>query len=244
MTPAKAKILLEGNTNNRKIKGTTVRIYTDLMKRGLWKYNGQPIVTSNNQRLLDGQHRLLACVAANVSFDTEFIIDVASDTFDTIDCGAKRTFSDILSINKESDVKNKARVARVYYLYENGLNLKSGVPNTILNEFYYDNNIRISRACVGLNKFRNLYNPSIIGLAKIITTKEYVVKSDEFFDKLASGANLEYNDPILVLRNKLISITIKKADIRETSLRLILRAWTLSLKGKKITQLRITNSMK
>lgn len=64
ITPEKAKTLLVMNTKNRKLSRKLVQKYASDMAAGRWPYNGDPIRVSVSNVLLDGQHRLEACIAA------------------------------------------------------------------------------------------------------------------------------------------------------------------------------------
>ena len=61
ITPAQAKKLLERNTNNRPVSKPHVKFLCGVIRRGEWKLNGDAI-RFNSERLVDGQHRLAACI--------------------------------------------------------------------------------------------------------------------------------------------------------------------------------------
>src|SRR6266436_2872367 len=48
------------NVMNRTIRQSDVTNWADIMRRKQWKPNGQPIIISDENTLLDGQHRLWA----------------------------------------------------------------------------------------------------------------------------------------------------------------------------------------
>jgi len=63
ITPQQARHWLEHNNNhNRHLNPTTVKKYASDMREGNWQMNSMPIVFSDTGQLLDGQHRLAACV--------------------------------------------------------------------------------------------------------------------------------------------------------------------------------------
>ena len=59
ITPEMAETMLEWNDRNRPIEAGKVKRFAQAMVEGRWPYTGQTISFSK-QRLLDGQHRLLA----------------------------------------------------------------------------------------------------------------------------------------------------------------------------------------
>lgn len=95
VTPTIAKEWLRHNTLNRPIRKRYVESMADSMKRGEWAVTHQPVALNGN-RLLDGQHRLLAVIESGLqSVKMAVIKDADPDTFDTIDIGARRSHSDI-----------------------------------------------------------------------------------------------------------------------------------------------------
>jgi len=90
ITPEMAKEILENNhADQRKIKESRVRKYAEEIAIGAWIINGETIVISENGRLLDGQHRVLAVIRANEPIRTLLVENVPEqqngyDTFATI----------------------------------------------------------------------------------------------------------------------------------------------------------------
>lgn len=103
ITPERAKELLDrtadAGVNNRKASSKTVSRYADEIKNGKWKLNSESIKLDENGYVLDGQHRLLACIQANTPFQTIVMKGVPRDTFDTIDCGRARTGTQVLRMS-------------------------------------------------------------------------------------------------------------------------------------------------
>jgi hypothetical protein len=89
ITPQIASGMLEGNTNNRNPVKSRLETYARDMKNKRWRLTGDPI-KFNGQRLLDGQHRLLACILANTSFKTAVARGVAETAHAAIDVGQGR----------------------------------------------------------------------------------------------------------------------------------------------------------
>lgn len=100
VTPELASAWLALNTDNRKLRPTHVRALSDAMKRGEWMVNHQPVAL-NGTRLLDGQHRLTALIKSGLPYvEMSVITGAPSDSFKTIDIGAKRGIGDILRADK------------------------------------------------------------------------------------------------------------------------------------------------
>lgn len=95
ITPWKALELLEHNVNNRPINKNRVKMYADDMRNGGWFENGESIVITESGNLVDGQHRLMALVEANVTatFVVATIPDKNARNFDN---GRSRNTNDAL----------------------------------------------------------------------------------------------------------------------------------------------------
>jgi len=96
ITPEMAKQFLERSQGNRGIRTKTKLIaYRKDMERGAWIYNGDAIRFSYEGVLLDGHHRLTACVESGCSFESD-IVKVPASSVGTMDRGAPRSTADIL----------------------------------------------------------------------------------------------------------------------------------------------------
>ena len=102
ITPKMAQAFLDKTVDsgivNRKISQKSVNQYAEAMKNGNWKLNGESIAFDENGFLLNGQHRLMACIQANTPFLTDIATNVPRDTFDTFDCGRTRSAGQVLQI--------------------------------------------------------------------------------------------------------------------------------------------------
>lgn len=98
ITPSYAKYLLESNTINRSPSSKTIEKYSRDMMSGNWDSNGSAITLAEDGTLVDGQHRLMACIKANTPFETIVVTGVDKGAFKTVDCGRKRSVADVLKI--------------------------------------------------------------------------------------------------------------------------------------------------
>lgn len=117
MTPAKAAILLKGNTKNRNANLNHVDFLSEQMSRGKWKLNGQSIVVGKDGTLLDGQHRLMAIVKSESTIETIVCRNVATDAIATIDTGKSRNAGDVFSLNGTKNSNQLASVAKIIYTW-------------------------------------------------------------------------------------------------------------------------------
>ena len=98
ITPQMAEQMLEKNIANRKVNQANVNRIASDMATGNYKVNGETIKISPNGEILDGQHRLLACVKSGMAFQTYVVYDVERETVGTIDMGKGRSVADSLNV--------------------------------------------------------------------------------------------------------------------------------------------------
>jgi len=100
MSPEFASILLNKNDSNRNIRKNHVQMLSGMMKRGEWVLSPQGVIVhSASGRLLDGQHRLSAVVAAGVSVPMMIFYTEDEGIFKVLDQGVKRSTGDIFSVH-------------------------------------------------------------------------------------------------------------------------------------------------
>lgn len=122
ITPSMAEKLLEGNTNNRNISKLQVDRLAKDMKAGNWQFNGETIKVANDGTLLDGQHRLKACVISGTPFETAIVYDLPKNAIESIDTGRRRGDNDILKIKGFISSRELVTVVKRLILAEQGVN--------------------------------------------------------------------------------------------------------------------------
>lgn len=98
ITPEMAAKMLENNPANRPIRKFHVEKIARDMKAGRWQVNGDAIRLNCDGSLIDGQHRLSACVMSATPFESVVISGLPSNVRATIDGGAKRSHGDRLNM--------------------------------------------------------------------------------------------------------------------------------------------------
>ncbi len=107
ITPQMAVDMLKKNTENRKLRESTIETYATDMRNGDWVLTHQGIAFDNDGKLIDGQHRLYAIIRANVPVET--LVTTGSQGHMNIDTQIKRTPTDILGIEK-----NKVAIVKMW----------------------------------------------------------------------------------------------------------------------------------
>ena len=94
--PEVAAAYLLSNTVNRKIRPDRVHAYAAAMTAGKWAMTGDPIVFDADGKLIQGQHRLSACVMAEQPFTTAVMRGAGADAYAVMDSGMARQASDVI----------------------------------------------------------------------------------------------------------------------------------------------------
>jgi len=199
ITPEYAKELLErtkaAGVLNRKTSSRTVEIYANEMRSDRWKLNSESIKLDENGYVLDGQHRLLACIQAGCPFQTLVNSDVPRDTFDTIDCGRVRTGTQVLQmsgvqyhtvitgiINGMNEFRNCGHLA---------LKDRRLTPSAVLEEYNtrpadYDDAARVAMRCITES---HAMTPKTVGTLYFALVHDNGVskeKAEQFFTQINS----------------------------------------------------------
>lgn len=99
VTPEIARAWLERNEGNRKISRSHVSQLARDMRAGKFPFNGIPIQFDRTGKMINGQHRLLACIEADTDIDVLVVYGLPPEVQETIDIGARgRTAADILKM--------------------------------------------------------------------------------------------------------------------------------------------------
>lgn len=120
ITPELAEEMLKRNTHNRPISNPYVTKLSKEMASGNWQLNGQSINFTTTGVLLDGQHRLKACIKAGVPFTTVVAGGFSEDTFKTTDCGRGRNLGQLIGVEEKAYYQAASAVLRNYVMFTDG----------------------------------------------------------------------------------------------------------------------------
>lgn len=224
ITPEIAKTMLGENVNNRRISRDNVNLFAREIRNGEWRFNGEAIKFGKDGRLLDGQHRLLAVIAADKPLTTLVIRGLEDETQQTMDSGKTRTLGDVLTLRGE---KNSTRGEIISFI---------------------DQTPQLADVLAASRAFRSQSGDMLTSsmFASLWWTFAHIDTdaANRFFMSLASGANLQADDPILILRNTLMAQPHKAGrsarDNRVRIAALTIKAWNKWRKGKPLRQLKFS----
>jgi len=234
ITPTLAEIMLDGNSDNRKVKNYVLSEVIQDIKQGRWELNGETIIVASDGFLNDGQHRLMACIETGRSMETLVAFGLPRASRFTVDMGKPRTTQEFMGMQGVKNANNVASVIRMYDCYERGVFNRRGPwqTRTYLLDFYNEHAEELEHATshAQVTIARSLGLPSY-AFTYLILRKINPEECEWFFQRLADGANLERTDPILIARNHLIQGDRLEVHHRAALLFMYWNAWR---KGRSI----------
>lgn len=245
ITPGVAQLWLNYNTHNRKTRQSLINSLTDDIKAGSWILDGNPIrfgLRNGSVFLVDGQHRLRAIVAANISVPSIVVSGLSVAAQDVADTGARRSFSDRLMLNGITNARHTASLVRKVWQFQNG-SLRTGYTQPTHTQLWKllgtmpDVQVDVRRGMAVNSALRGPIG--VYGMSSYLFRRINEEDAKDFFEKLTTGSMLSEGDPILLLRNKLAQNAVAKAKINEVEIAaLMIKSWNAYRKGENRVNLR------
>lgn len=246
VSPAMAAEWLTKNESNRSQRSRGRMAYGRDMDANGWKLTGDTIKFDWYDRLIDGQHRLEACVRTGMPFETFVVWGVDPEAQNYVDTGMGRSFRDQLQMRGIKDPGTISALTRRVFLWEPPFNerldfSRERVTERELGETL-DQHPELFDCASFVESFRKKSDVSRSLLAFIywILSQANGEAAAEFMSKLITGAGLEEDDPILLLRERIASE--KGNDNRKYQTRvmwLAVCAWNRWMEGKRISKIQL-----
>lgn len=248
ITPELAKRYLEHNIGNRPIDMVLVKAFAEDMKNGRWLPTTDDIGFDVNGRCINGQHRLTACVLGGVPFSVGVKRNLPEQSFTVIDKGRRRSLAQTLQLMGLSSAHNIVAIWHMHLYYVNSgdkalnMHIIKTFSDAEKQEQILANNDRLqntwSKVASAYKKY-GLITPGILGGLHFTVSRTMPKQADEFVERLGSGVDLEVNDPILILRNRLT----RRADERNKERHEVLMAyyakvWNAFVTGTPMRQIK------
>jgi len=223
-----ANEILNRNTKNRKVVNSNYSFIKDQIQNDEFVLNGSSIVVAEDGVLLDGQHRLLALSETDKKIEVVLVENIPNSAMATIDTGAVRKASDVLSINGITNSKNVAAVIR-NVVEEFGAkrklaeNKKGSVKLSNKEVVEYSKNLIFHDS---LDFVTTLYNGNIRVISPaqaaafyILFSREDKQKARSFVRELFTGKMEFISNSAQLLRNRLVDNKMRKISLAEATLR-------------------------
>jgi hypothetical protein len=207
ITPQKAYQYLETMDGNRAVRQSKVDQYEQMMRRGLWRLTHQGIAFHKDGRLVDGQHRLWALIAAGLTIKMMVSYGLTDEDVLALDGGLARDYAD----NAHYQGWDGDRMVQpiLKWLVQGTAERSHPVPSAIVHKWYEFHQKAVEYAMevqrtARPNKKR-LTAPACAGIAKAFyeVDKELL---DRFFETLRTGQlQFETDSAATVFRDAMLS---------------------------------------
>jgi hypothetical protein len=244
LTPEWAQDLLTRNSTNRPVNKSLIERITNDILGDRWKFNGEPIIVADSEKLLDGQHRCMAVIKSGRAIKTMLVYGVPEDRFDSIDKGASRSNSDILGAARMQYHNHLAAAAAIVYGIQNRLLAWKFTNQFGILEYLKENPglIRSVQYIVPMTHNRRFINASVATALHYLMCKKDSAHADEFWRKVITGDSVSEGDPEYWIREKLIAYHSKVDSVRRRDDRITKRhlaclcvlAWNKSRKSQQM----------
>jgi hypothetical protein len=224
ITPQLARQWLDSTDHSiqRRLSSDHVAYLAKEMKNGHWDLNGQPIQIDKSGNVVNGQHRLNACIESNTPFTSLVVFNVETSAIKTIDEGARaRGISDFLDIryNAKHSVTAASAIKTIVFwdagwrksTHHSSSGTATKTPKLSPAEteaFIKENPGFFDFICEASSLHQagdNLVSKSLFCGLLWLVERENPVHARSFFTKLSLSTDLSKGSPVLFLRNWLKS---------------------------------------
>lgn len=248
ITPERAAAWVLRNVQNRGLSPTLVNCYARDMRDGRWQVNGESICFDQEGNLLNGQHRLWACIEAGVPFMTVVTRGLPSVARDSMDQGRSRKAADILKMHGYNNVSKLSGAARFLLV------VKTGMLNSTARHMHTG---RMSNAEItGLVERHPALVDSVMltaqarGISQSQLSGIHFVgkhllgepdKADAFVNVFVTGVPSYPNDPAHRFRERNLTVRSRmvRAPVETIAFFSGMRAWNAFRKGEELLKFQV-----
>lgn len=200
--PADAQRWLGALRHPRPVRPSLMRAYARDMITGHWQLNGVPLIFDRGGRLLDGQTRLEACIAAVRGFRTLIVENVGPEAFVTIDNTRHRALGAILGLRQETGGAILAStlifVWQYYFNSRDNLRFRPSVPELL---YILEARPQIREELALAKTYRAVIRPSVATALLHLGGRVDRSLTQAFLDDLANEALSDPSHPAVAFRN-------------------------------------------
>jgi hypothetical protein len=238
ISPEEAAVIWQSrNRLNRPIVDRIVNQYARDMAQGRWQVSGQGIIFDCQGKLVDGHHRIKACIEANVPFITLVVRNVDERAVMVQDIGAQRTAGQIAHMTGTPACSIACAAARLFLLYQkNGCaTLQGGYHQPSkpeILEIVASEPVIIEAGQFG-KRLAKLMNPSVGALLAFLFLKANRAAAVEFLESLIDGNDLPSDSSVFQFRSRLLNAKLLRQKLGYPMMvGLGIKAWNLFLEKK------------
>ncbi len=239
VTPDIALAWLTANVANRNLSKATVVKYANDMANGAWELTGDPIRFDIDGNLIDGQHRLHACILADTPFETSVIYGLDPHIQDVIDGGRARRAGDVLSIRGFTKSKAVAAVATLIVTEGSNTSRSKGSISTSDVLCVLDEHPKLTHYVLAGKALPRGIPPSFVSYIYYVGSvplKQQDIAA-AYVETMKNGTPSYKNDPVHKLRERLLRMRSDNVhhQNRYYLLQAFKHAWNLRVEERPVT---------
>ena len=242
ITPDIANAWLERDAKNRKLQSHVISKYARDMKSGAWQVTGDAVRFDMHSNLLDGQHRLKACVQSDAPFETFVIYGLPPETQDVMDIGKLRSPADMFTLMGLHNTNTLAGALRILVAERDGVRQKSFALSSAEIKSAHSRHPKITRFLPTGGMLPKGIAPSQVGYLRYvgaeILKEPHVAQS--MFEVLRFGVPAYSGDPIHAYRERIIRV----GDSKSLTIAKDSRWWTLKAAFNMFRKQESTNHLR
>lgn len=247
ITPALAEKWLAKNLSNRNVRDAQVAVLARDIRDGHWRQTGEAIKFDWDGRLIDGQHRLHAVIAAQKAVRMLVVTGLDPASQKVLDTGAKRTAGDALRMSGERSNPNViAAAARIVMGVRSGAISTTGskmphVTHSEVLDFYEGREEDLAAAAISATRVSKVTgaSPSTVAAFAYITAQKDAEASFRFLSDLENLRTTGKGDPIYTLALRIKNIRARnERSTQPQQLFYFLAAWNAWRSGKCLSALK------
>lgn len=254
INPNMAKEYLATMEKNHSVSKKKVEEYAETMRRKEWMMNGEAIVFDKDNKLVNGQHRLIAVIKSGMTVPFLVVKGVDSDCFLTYDSGKKRTAADAFDIEGVKNAKLISSVVRKgcileddrYAVIIDSRKRASYTKKELLEKYnrycdYYDWALKLA---ISLNNKLGLYSIADIGavMSHLKVYLDYETDDIEhFFKMLFQYKTTSDMNCLSYIRDKIVASSLNGTAIKpKVKQNMLIMCWNLYKDNRDMKRIPIT----
>lgn len=221
ITPAIARLFLDYNTNNRRQIKERIAKYAAQIRNGEFMLSNDMIVFSRTGVLLNGQNRLEAIIAADQPIRSVVAYGYEDMTFTRMDIGKPRSAADAVRYDY-GELKNANSIAAIVRNVSAFRKIvaraqQAGTPISWRMPKYEAHEVSKLLDELGLEAVERSHDkayrpaannsipqPSVVAAMHFLASQKDSGTADDFFQRFATGLDIQKNEPVWQARKQLI----------------------------------------
>lgn len=248
ITPAIAEAYLSKNIKNRKPSRSTIDTYARDMRTGSWVLNGDAIRFDCDGNLIDGQHRLRACIKADSNFQSLVIYNLQHLAQDTIDGGRVRRPADVMQIHGITGANLRTAALRLM------CGIKMDVNSVVTHKASTSEILAMNERHPNFGKSLHVQKNTIGVRPAMLVVVHYIGKNllddapnyaDEFANVFATGIPAYKGCPAILVRERAIQGRLRNQPLTSGAMfNLMVYSWNHFRKRKQVRMVKALSEVR